>query len=81
MNVRMILLDCINAVLKKKGKPQIQELDERVSLRLDLGFDSLDLAELTVRLEDKTGIDIFAQGPVDTISEILRRLSDGHTDR
>ena len=45
-----------------------------MSLRKDLGFDSFDLAELTVLVEDEFGIDIFADGLVDTIQEVEAKL-------
>jgi acyl carrier protein len=73
-NIKAFLLETINKILKKKGSKPIETLDEGVSLRNDLGFDSLDLAELTVRIEDETGIDIFEKGIVDKISEIMERI-------
>jgi len=73
-NVKEIVLRAINKVLEKKGKQPLSELDEKLSLRNDLGFDSLDLAELTVRIEDETGIDIFEHGIIDKISEVLERV-------
>jgi len=74
-NVREIVLATINKILEKKGGKLITSLDEKLSLRNDLGFDSLDLAELTVRIEDETGVDIFEKGIIDKISEILERVS------
>lgn len=68
------ILDIINGILRKKGKPDIKKLDPSSSLRRDLGFDSFDLAELTVRIEDELSIDIFEQGLVDTISDIIQVL-------
>lgn len=73
-NVKEIILNSINKVLEKKGEKILTSLDEKLSLRSDLGFDSLDLAELTVRIEDETGIDIFEKGIIDKISEILERV-------
>lgn len=43
-------------------------------LRNDIGFDSLDLAELTVRIEAECDIDIFEDGIVNTVGEILEKL-------
>jgi len=43
-------------------------------LRQDLGLDSLELAELTVRLEAEFGVDIFRDGLVNTVAEVLDRL-------
>lgn len=68
------LLDVINTVRSNKGLSMIKTLNPEDLLRADLGFDSLDLAELTVRIEKETGIDIFADGIVDSIGEILSKL-------
>ena len=46
-----------------------------MSLTDDLGFDSLMLAELTVHIEEKFDVDIFETGIVNTIEEILKKLS------
>ena len=72
------LLGIINSIRKKKGEQELSahSFTENSSLRNDIGFDSLDLAELTVRIEDEFGIDIFEHGNVDTIYEILKRLGE-----
>lgn len=70
-----ILLNQINILLENKGKPQVKILKNEDRLRDDLGFDSLDLAELTVRIESEFGIDIFDDGIVNTIGEIMQKLS------
>ena len=41
----------------------------------DIGLDSLNLALLTVRIEDEFNIDIFENGLVFTVSDILDRLN------
>ena len=71
-----MLMKMINEIINKKGNQPVVELKTDTSLRNDYGFDSLDLAELTVRIEDEFGIDIFEHGNVDTISEILKRLGE-----
>ena len=43
-------------------------------LRNDLDLTSFDLAELTVRIEDEFDIDIFEDGLVNTIGEVLAKL-------
>ena len=68
------LLKILNQVQKKKNKPEIKNLDPHSRLRDDLGFDSLDLAEITVRIEDEFDVDIFEDGFVRTVSEILAKL-------
>lgn len=69
------LLKIINTVRDNKGLPAIPELKPEQDLRTDMGFDSLDLAELTVRIEKETGIDIFADSFVMTVADILAKLN------
>ena len=45
-------------------------------LKNDIGLDSLNLALLTVKIEDEFNIDIFEKGLVFTISDILDRLNE-----
>ncbi|KXG75457.1 acyl carrier protein [Thermotalea metallivorans] len=70
-----ILLKIINEILDRNGKESLQTLDVQLSLRNDLGFDSLDLAVLTVKIEDQFGIDIFQNGIVDKVYEIINVVS------
>lgn len=65
----------INTVLSNRGKSQIKEIMKNSNLRNDLGMDSLDLAELTVRIEDEYGIDIFENGIVNTVGEIMQKIN------
>ena len=53
----------------------LEEIKEKTHLRNDLTLDSLELAELTVRLEDEFQIDVFEDGVIDTVEEIYQRLS------
>ena len=53
------LLDIINIILKNRGKPTQKQISADTDLRTDLGFDSLDLAELTARIEAEFDVDIF----------------------
>ncbi len=69
------LLEIVNKVRENKGLTSFASLSQDQDLRTDLGFDSLDLAELTVRIEKETGIDIFADSYVNTIGEILQKIA------
>lgn len=69
------LLDIINIILKNRGKPTQKQISEDTDLRTDLGFDSLDLAELTARIEAEFDVDIFEDGIVFKISDILEKIS------
>ena len=53
------LLRIINTVLANRGKDKLTVINKNLHLRNDLKFDSLDLAELTVRIEAVFDIDIF----------------------
>jgi acyl carrier protein len=64
----------INTILRNRGKKEIDSIDENTNLRDDIGFDSLDLAELTVRIEAEYDVDIFENGIVNTVGEILQKI-------
>ena len=68
------LKSIINTVLQNRGKKTVESINENSSLRDDLGLDSLDLAELTVRIEAEYDVDIFENGVVTTVGEILSQL-------
>ncbi len=69
-----IILSIINEIRDGKGLSKITILTGEENLREDLGLTSLDLAELTVKIEDETGIDIFEDGLVSTVKEIFQKL-------
>lgn len=69
------LLDIINIILENRDQKKITKIKPKFSLRDDIGFDSLDLAELTVRVEAEYDIDIFEDGIIDTIGDIIKKLS------
>jgi acyl carrier protein len=65
------ILDVIRSLLERR-----EQLDVNVSLQSnlheDLGFDSLELAELSAALEDDLGHDPFSAGIVpDTVGELV----------
>jgi acyl carrier protein len=70
----MNLLETINQVRANKGRTPLSGLSPQLRLREDCELDSLDLAELTVRIEDASGVDVFAEGIVRTVGEIQARL-------
>ncbi|WP_408912827.1 phosphopantetheine-binding protein [Bacteroides sp. BFG-257] len=74
MNVLETIENIINIVLMNRGKAKVNSITAGSSLRDDLGLDSLDLAELTVRIEAEYDVDIFEDGVVTTIGEILAKI-------
>jgi acyl carrier protein len=69
------IIKCINNILENKDFKEKIIISNDTNLRDDLGFDSFDLAELTVLLEEETGIDIFEKGVIYTFQEIKQKLN------
>jgi acyl carrier protein len=67
------LLELINEVLNENSIPAIHP---DMHLRNDIGMDSLDLAHLTVLIEDEYGVDIFEESNINTISDILNKINE-----
>jgi acyl carrier protein len=67
-------LSLVNLIRSNKQQPPFEHLDDGLRLREELGFDSFDLAELTVRIEDRFGVDVFAEGIVRTVGEVRARI-------
>ena len=70
------ILQLINTVLENRDKINIKEISSSSDLRNDCGLDSLDLAELTVRIEAEYDVDIFEDGVITTVGEILDKLNE-----
>lgn len=66
--------EIIIELIENKGqKMEIASLSSSTVFR-DLGMTSIDLATLTVMIEDEFDVDIFEEGIVSTIGEVLVRL-------
>lgn len=70
------LLEIFNKVLENRSKELLDSISINMHLRNDIGFDSLDLAELTVRIEAIYDIDIFDDGIIETVGEIVEKLEN-----
>lgn len=68
------LLSKINEVLNESGRESISDLAPTDHLKRDLDLDSLDLAVLTVKIEAVSGVDVFADGVVETVGEVLAKM-------
>jgi acyl carrier protein len=68
------IMEIINQIRFHKDLEPVKEFKESLDLRKDLELDSLDLAELTVRIEQAYGIDVFEDGLVSTVGEIIKKL-------
>ena len=74
MDAQQTVLSFINRIRKFSNKPQLDNISGDQALQNDLQLDSLDLAELTVNLEGKYGVDIFQNGIVTTVEDVLNQL-------
>jgi len=68
------LLTELNLIRRAAGRKPLERLVESESLREDLELDSLDLAELTVRLQAKFGVDVFAKRNLRTVGDVVEEL-------
>ena len=64
----------INRVLEQADKPPLETLSPESRLQEDLGLDSLELAELTVLIEAEFGVDVFADGVVRTVGDVVEKV-------
>lgn len=76
------VIACLAEVFENKGEPA-PPLAPETSLDASLGLDSLDFAELVVRLEARFGRDPFAHGAerVGTVAELARLYGDAPYDQ
>jgi acyl carrier protein len=68
------LLVEINRIRAATGKRALVKVLSADLLREDLELDSLDLAELTVRLQAKFGVDVFAKRNLRTVGDVVEEL-------
>jgi acyl carrier protein len=65
--------EIIKEILEDNGEKLTIGVTKQTQLR-DLGLTSFDLATLTVKIEDEFDVDIFEDGIVSTIGEIIEVL-------
>jgi len=68
------LKEIINTVLLNSSLPEVDSINKSLHLRNNLGMDSIALAELAVRIEDLFDVDVFEDGLVETVGEIIEKL-------
>jgi len=71
-----LVKNAIDEVLDDSGRERSRDINSQTRLRADLDLDSLDLAVLTVKLEAKTGVDVFIKGIVTTVGELVSRIDE-----
>ena len=73
-DIKYFLLDVVNDIRNKKGFKKLNQLNNSDVLTDDLGLDSLDLAELTVRVQDEFNVDIYENGIVNRVDEVIAEI-------
>lgn len=69
------VMQVVNEIREANGLPAVDDIfGHDFDLRKDLELASIDLAVLTARLEDLYEIDIFEDGIVQTVDEVVGRL-------
>lgn len=74
MDKKHFVIEIIKGIRRSKNRDDNININENDRLREDFGFTSFDLAELTVKIEDEYDVDIFEDGLVNTVGEILAKL-------
>lgn len=73
MNEKLIKI--ISNLISENGiESSVEKINEFTTLTDDLGLDSFNLAQLTVEIESEFGIDIFENGVISTVGDILKQL-------
>lgn len=71
------LENIINEICEEKGLKLVNfNLNDpkKLKLREDIGMDSFDLAQLTVMIEDEYDVDVFEDGIVSNVGEIIQKI-------
>jgi acyl carrier protein len=75
LNNRVRVVEIILNLLKENDiEVKIEEINDFTVLTHDLGLDSFNLAQLTVEIESEFGVDIFENGVVVNVGDILSQL-------
>jgi acyl carrier protein len=70
------LFEIITQLQSENGIQVSEVINDTDDLINDLGFDSINLAELTVIIEEEYGVDIFEKGIIRKIYEIKEQIDE-----
>lgn len=68
------ILQFVNEIREEKSLDRVESINPDTNLRDDLALQSLDLASLTVMIEDEFEVDVFEDGLVFTVGEIIQKI-------
>ena len=63
-----------NLIIENDIEISTEVINDSTSLTNDLGFDSFNLAQLTVEIESEFGIDIFENEVINSVGDIFNQL-------
>jgi len=69
------LLEILNSTLSDIGTDPIAELDPNLNLENDLDLDSISKLEFVVKVKNELGVDVQADGIVETLGEVMTALN------
>jgi len=70
------VISIIRDILSDENMESEMKIIESTKLKEDLGFDSLMLAVLTVKIENEFDVDVFEDGLVFTVGEIFSKIAE-----
>ena len=66
---------CVLELINENNLDFNGEILNEYNLKDDLGFDSLNMVHLVVRIEDEFNVDIFSEGKISTINELIEFIN------
>ncbi len=68
------VIEILHIVIDNSSLDFKEDITPETHLRNDIGLDSIALAELAVRIEEEFDVDVFEEGLVNTVDEVLQRI-------
>jgi len=66
-----LIREVILEVIKENEIHYSGEMEDNYSFNDDLGIDSLNMIHLVVKVEDKFNVDMFSEGKISTVKELI----------
>jgi acyl carrier protein len=66
-----LIKQTILQVIKENKIDYLGKIEDNYSLKDDLGFDSLNMVHLVVKIEDEYNVDMFSEGKISTVIELI----------
>lgn len=70
------ILEIFNEVFENNDLGRAEALRKEDKLRDDLGLDSLAIGELTIKIEEAFGVNIFEDEILETVGEVIEKIEE-----